>query len=243
MSDVSIPSSSGHVFDHEETKGKRNENEDGFNPLVIGARLRPHGARWSTAHNGTVSIPSSSGHVFDQEWVGLQEPEPGSFNPLVIGARLRPGCAPERHPRQHEFQSPRHRGTSSTEEDTTMTRKELRFQSPRHRGTSSTNLPAHLVARRALRFNPLVIGARLRPAYLRTHGWHKACLPPFADPHPPGLHELVARRQIPPDLAAVAHLAEFADPVCHAISSASSGSMYTPVPNSSVAAWQRPQSR
>ena len=112
---------------------------NGFNPLVIGARLRPYRRSDPKETKGKVSIPSSSGHVFDRSGRRAKRPAAG-FNPLVIGARLRPDA-----PVSPSVGAP------------------ARFQSPRHRGTSSTAGPMQPPHRRNRRFNPLVIGARLRP--------------------------------------------------------------------------------
>ena len=116
MRDVSIPSSSGHVF--------------GLGiAAVVAASLV--GTFQSPLHRGMssdtssrptwkgrmrqVSIPSSSGHVFGQargdscrstQWAG--------FNPLFIGACLRTsGMARAARPGSTTFQSPLHRGMSS----------------------------------------------------------------------------------------------------------------------------------
>jgi len=187
--EVSIPSSSGHVFD-QETKGERNERPTpfqsprhrgtsstwlpsspttdrapSFNPLVIGARLRP-GSGDHPGPRAAVSIPSSSGHVFDPTAVACATTPRASFNPLVIGARLRPRRRLEiEYKREGGGFNPLVIGARLRPTKHIHAKDNLgcEFQSPRHRGTSSTALPAQMDERRIGRFNPLVIGARLRP--------------------------------------------------------------------------------
>ena len=110
--EVSIPSSSGHVFGRS----------------LVSLRDTDHGA---------VSIPSSSGHVFGRHGHGPSQPGQ-SFNPLFIGACLRTDDELRTVACPCRFQSPLHRGMSSDAAGRLSCQsRTTRFQSPLHRGMSS----------------------------------------------------------------------------------------------------------
>ena len=175
---VSIPSSSGHVFGQDNTKDIVTV-VGGFNPLFIGACLRPGpwtaGSWWLTPT--LVSIPSSSGHVFGLSKGQLDAVLKEGFNPLFIGACLRPRPQFNQPTGRCRFQSPLHRGMSSAEA------KPLLLDV----GGGQVSIPSssgHVfgpgggedrlgAGRRG--FNPLFIGACLRPRLTRRPRYLAGC--------------------------------------------------------------------